>query len=332
MRSIADPRENVAIGRSLKVRISVLLPVFNSEPFVREAVASILRQTFRLFELVVVDDGSDDGTLGILRSFDDERITILRNEKNLGVVGALNRGLDSCRGEYVARMDADDIAMPERFGKQIEFMEAHRDYACLGTWYRIMGTDRIVETPVSNEEAKIQLLRSSPIAQPTAMLRKDMLGGLRYDAEYPHAEDYKLWAELGMKGKIGNLPIPLLEYRAHSGQITSVFNGKQQKIAEKIRLEQLGCIGVGDPSSHALKHFDFLFGSEGFGFEETLDWAVELISANRRSGYLPEPQFSAYVLRRLASISGQERYEGLATIALRRFKKRIRALRGRHSA
>ncbi|MEI6873738.1 MAG: glycosyltransferase family 2 protein [Spirochaetota bacterium] len=314
------------------MEISVLISAFNCAPYLREAIQSILDQSFEKFELIFIDDCSVDATLEIARSFGDGRIKVLHNERNLGIIESLNRGLAQCQGDYVARMDGDDVAWPERFAKQLDFLEQHRDHACVGSWYRVLGTERVVDMPVSDEDARIRLLSASPIANPTAMVRRDVFNTLRYDSAYPYAEDYKFWAEVALKGKIANLPIPLLDYRSHPGQVTNLFNATQQSTARKIRLEQLQRIGIEASGLQAERHLQFIGGPEGFGFEETLDWAVELISANKRSGYLPEPQFSAYVLRRLASISGQERYEGLATIALGRFKKRIRALRGRHSA
>ena len=124
-----DPRDSTPCPT-----VTVLMPTFNAAAYVAQAVDSILAQTYADFEFIVVEDASTDGTLGILGSYDDDRLMIIRNSQNMGVARALNCGLSQARGQYVARMDADDRCSPDRFAKQVEYLEQHDDVAVLGTW------------------------------------------------------------------------------------------------------------------------------------------------------------------------------------------------------
>ena len=121
------------MSEAVQPKISVVMPAYNAENYIREAIDSILAQTFRDFEFLIIDDGSTDHTVEIIRSYSDSRIRLYQNERNMGVAATLNRGLDLARGEYIARMDADDISLPERFAKQAAYMDAHPDVAVCGS-------------------------------------------------------------------------------------------------------------------------------------------------------------------------------------------------------
>ena len=120
-------------------RISVIMPAYNAEKYIREAIDSILAQTYTDFEFIIIDDASTDATASIVESYSDERIRFFRNEHNMGVANTLNRGLDLAVGEYIARMDSDDISLPERFAKQVEFMDTHTDVIVCGSNAIVFG-------------------------------------------------------------------------------------------------------------------------------------------------------------------------------------------------
>ena len=120
-------------------KISVLMSVFNGERYLIKAIDSILNQTFKDFEFIIIDDGSMDSSNAIIRSFDDPRVRLIENEKNIGLTKSLKKGIDLCRGEYIARMDGDDISLPERLKKQVEFMDHNRGVGISGTWKRSIG-------------------------------------------------------------------------------------------------------------------------------------------------------------------------------------------------
>src|SRR5438445_5451065 len=181
-------------------RVSVLLPVWNGEAFLEQAMESILRQTFSSFELIVIDDGSTDRTTAIAEEFasGDNRVRVLRRPHE-GLSAALNAGIAATRGEYVARMDADDISVPDRLQKQVAYLDAHPACVAVGTWIEVvdeagvhLGLKTFVET---HEEISAALLRGvSPIAHPTVVMRRDVLRGAGgYDARCYPSEDLGLW-------------------------------------------------------------------------------------------------------------------------------------------
>lgn len=206
-------------------KISVIMPVYNGEKYLREAIDSILNQTFTDFEFVIINDASKDTTEEIIKSYNDDRIVYLKNEQNLGVAGTLNKGLDIAKGEYIARIDADDIALPERFKKQVEHMDKHDNIGVLGSDIIIFGEgleDKKYSFCHKKEEAKAGLFFKSSIAHPTVMIRSSILKdySLKYTEKYNGFEDFALWWDIAKYSDIEVLPEFLVKYRQHSSQVT----------------------------------------------------------------------------------------------------------------
>ncbi len=204
-------------------KISVVMPVYNGEKFLREAIDSILNQTFSDFEFIIINDASTDSTEDIIKSYDDKRIVYLKNSSNLGVACSLNNGLDIARGEYIARMDADDISLPERFAKQVAFMDKHKDIGVCGTWIEFFGERKgIFKNTVGKKQTKIDMLFSSCIAHPSVIIRKAILEkyDFFYNKNYEQVEDYELWCRISRHYDIDNIPEALLKYRCHDKQVT----------------------------------------------------------------------------------------------------------------
>ena len=207
-------------------RLSVLLPVWNGEAFLEQAMESILRQTLSSFELIVIDDGSCDRSAAIAEEFAsaDNRVRALRRPHQ-GLPATLNAGIAAVRGEYVARMDADDISVPDRLQKQVAYLDAHPACVAVGAWIEVIdeaGRHIGLKTYVTtHEEISAALLRGiSPMAHPTVVARGDALraaGG--YDARRYPSEDLDLWFRLGERGELANLPEMLLQHRRHRGAI-----------------------------------------------------------------------------------------------------------------
>lgn len=221
-------------------KVSVLMPAYNSEKYIAEAIESILNQTFTDFEFIIINDGSTDNTAKIVRQYTDKRIKFIDNKKNQGLIAVLNQGLDLCRGEYIARMDSDDISRPQRFEKQVKYMDENPDVGVLGTSIEQFGDLNklcIYKSTISY----MDLVQSCTIAHPTVFIRRDILQkyAIRYKSEYVHAEDYNLWAQLIKVTKIHNLTDTLLRYRWHGGNISSVYNDIQAKSTARIRREML---------------------------------------------------------------------------------------------
>lgn len=204
-------------------RISVIMPVYNGEKYLSEAIDSILNQTFSDFEFIIINDCSTDNTENIIKSYDDKRIRYIKNEKNLGVAETLNKGLDMAQGEFIARMDADDISLPNRFEKQLMFMNKHKNIGVCGTWIEFFGErEGIFKNTINSEQAKVDLLFNSCLAHPSVMIRKNILTqyDLYYNPTYEQMEDYELWCRISHIADISNIPYVLLKYRCHSKQVT----------------------------------------------------------------------------------------------------------------
>lgn len=217
--------------------VSVVMPAYNVELYVEEAVRSILNQTFCDFEFIIVDDGSTDRTPEILRTFTDPRIRLLFNEKNEGNYPARNRGCRLARGKYIAVMDADDVAYPNRLETEVRYLETHLDVQAIGSgWHFRDGLSRTVNPPTVYESILLFLLDNSCFLHPSLLIRKEALqavGG--YDEHYVYAGDYELLCRLALRGRIENIPDVLMAYRWHPGQITQSHRPSQRLFAEEAR-------------------------------------------------------------------------------------------------
>ena len=204
--------------------VSVLLAVHNGEPYVRTAPVSVLRQTLADLELIVVDDASTDATPATIAGLDDPRVRLLRNDKQLGLAASLNRGLDEARGRYVARLDADDVALPRRLERQVARIRATPGTVILGSSVCAIdddGTPGAMHTmPATPTAVRWHLLFSSPFFHPTVLVDREHLErhGLRYDPSFLESEDYDLWARVLAAADGANLPEALVLYRVHSRQ------------------------------------------------------------------------------------------------------------------
>lgn len=217
--------------------ISVILPVYNGEKYLVEAIKSILAQTFRDYELIIINDGSTDGSLDILQVYEklDTRIRLISRE-NRNLATTLNESIDLARGKWIARMDQDDIALPHRFERQLQWLE-HTQADICGSWVRRFGTSdkRVVRLHQSDEAIKIQMLFANPFAHPSVMMRTELAKQLRYDKLWEQAEDYDLWERAAEAGwKMTNVPEVLLLYRLHGTQISTATE-RMHQLRQKIR-------------------------------------------------------------------------------------------------
>jgi len=225
--------------------VSVLMPAYNCEAYVIEAVSSMLSQSFTDFELLVIDDGSTDSTRKLLESVHDPRLRLVSNERNIGLIGTLNRGLDMAAGRYIARMDADDVSAPERLEKQVQYLEAHPDVHVLGSMVNLINEHgkvfgAITGYPKDADVIHRYLLRECCLIHPSVMFRKDtVLGADGYSTSTRHAEDYDLWLRLSDHHKIANLPDKLVSYRMHRNQVSIRNLATQHHVAQSCRMVAL---------------------------------------------------------------------------------------------
>ena len=221
--------------------ITVLIPTYNCEQYIQEAVQSILDQTYTNFECIIIDDCSTDGTVDIIKTFNDPRINLIIKPKNSGYTNSLNYGLTIAKGKYIARMDGDDISLPNRFEKQIEVLEQDKDIIVCGSIFRIIDSETIITAPEKHEDIKLALLKDSCIGHPTAMIRKSVLDKhqIFYDTNFEPAEDYDLWVKLSKLGKLHNLQEVLFLYRVHDNQVSITKKEIQRKSASLSRFNML---------------------------------------------------------------------------------------------
>lgn len=230
-------------AKSAKPVVSVVMPLYNGERYLREAVESVLAQTFADFELIAIDDASTDGTARLMESYDDPRIRLLRNEANLGLVGTLNRGLGAAAGAYVARMDQDDVSLPERFAKQVAFMDSHPEVAACGTWARHIDAEGRLMGDIRKavgRQMDYEFWRPSPLFHSSAMIRVSQLGPMRYDPEAYWCEDYDLWLRLRREHRLDNLPEFLLLYRIHGDSMSMANMERQMRATHKVFRRHVG--------------------------------------------------------------------------------------------
>lgn len=225
-------------------KISVVMSVYNGMPFLKEAVQSILNQTYKDFEFIIVDDASTDGTWKYLNSLQDQRIKLIKNSKNLGLASSLNIGMKAAKGEYIARMDADDISLPDRFEKEAHFLNSHKDYVLVGSqvqWVSEHGEPIDgFDVPQSDDEIRKKFIIRNQIHHATVMFRKSIVSRLGlYRAFLNGVEDYDLWFRIMNKGKVFNLPERLERRRVHPKAVTKVNHLKVELLALIVRIINL---------------------------------------------------------------------------------------------
>lgn len=199
-------------------KVSVILPAYNAAAHLDKAIDSILAQSFSNFELIIINDGSTDGTAKLLTEYQDPRIKIITQE-NLGLPTALNRGLAIAKGIYIARQDADDISLPTRLEKQVQFLDQNEDHGLVGTWSEILTPDGSSERqhmhPTSNGHIQVQLLINNQFVHSSVMIRASCLkntGPYSEDPNHFPPEDYDLWLKVAQHTLLANLPEVLLQY------------------------------------------------------------------------------------------------------------------------
>lgn len=291
-------------------KVSVLMPVYNAEKYLRQAIDSIVQQSYKDWEFVIVNDGSIDSTEDIIKSYDDKRICYFQNEKNLGVIKTLNKGIDFCQGEYIARMDADDTVHPDRLKDQVKFLDAHPDYVMCGTDGFVVDNDnnRIGKLRMIpfDEGIRIKLLFSNPFAHPSVMIRRSILQEERYSEEWKHVEDQELWTRIADRGKVANMKSKYLNYRWHGKNISQIETKSQEDLKTELLKKQLEGWGI-NPSEKDLYYHRLTFDNRvldrsvevtNVEFEGVKNWFSRLIDQNKREHKYSDDYFLAFLWSR----------------------------------
>jgi L-malate glycosyltransferase len=250
-------------------KVSVLMSVYNGEKYLAEAIHSILQQTFTDFEFLIVNDGSSDNSVSIIESFKDSRIRLIHNEKNLGLIDSLNKGVLLAKGEYIARMDADDISIPSRLEKQVNFLDTNLEVSAVAAHVRFMNEDGeetgYWDTEINTNtwpEIYETLAKDDCIAHPTVLIRKSVLAKYLYRRSQKNIEDWDLWLRIAADGlRIGKINEVLLKYRIHFDSVT-----KYQNTGKKAQRKIVSC------KRKFLVHQLSKFKINGFFFKVFYSW------------------------------------------------------------
>ena len=229
------------------MKVSVITSVYNCDKYVKDMIDSIIGQSFNDWELIIIDDASTDKTWDIITSYEDERIIKIKNAYNMGLTVNLNKAWDLAKGEYIARIDGDDIAYSGRLSKQVNYMETHPKTVILGGGMKVFGNVCYLNSHVASpKENLVRLVFNSVISHPTMMIRKRILDkkGIRYNENLRYAQDYELSFRASKVGDIVSLPECVIKYRVHDGQISKAKEIEQKKCADFIRNEVLNDLGV----------------------------------------------------------------------------------------
>ncbi|MBK6984695.1 MAG: glycosyltransferase [Bacteroidetes bacterium] len=237
------------MAKDVNPLISVLMPVYNGQQYLAEAIESILKQTYKHFELLILDDGSSDNSESIIKGFEDSRIVYIKNETNKGLIFTLNRGIGLSKGTFIARMDADDVSVSTRFEKQILEFEKDENLVICGSFIKTFGNgseEYISHIPVTNAQILSSIFFVCPFAHPSVMIKKESLLQLNefYREDYKHSEDYDLWSRLVFLGNSKNIPEFLLNYRIHDKQVSTVFEDHKYQSVSKIQTNLLSQFNI----------------------------------------------------------------------------------------
>jgi len=277
------------------LKLSVIMPVYNAGDFLADAVNSILCQSMQNFEFIIIDDGSTDNSGEILGSFTDDRIRLVKNGANRGVTFSLNVGLQLARGEYVARMDADDISLPERFEMQLAVLDERPNVALCGSWIEFFGNrSHVLQYPVHSDAIKCYLLVAPPFAHPAVVMRRSVLvaHNLQYDESLRYAQDYDLWLRILQVAAGANVARPLLRYREHMAQVSSFHHDEQSEAANLVKKKLFSLLGMDVSGAELEFHTSFFLGKLTPNFDnlQRVDiWLNKLINATNATKIFDGP-------------------------------------------
>ena len=283
-------------------RVTVLIPVYNRERYVGTAIESILAQRYTDFELLVIDDGSTDGSLDAVHSYRDKRIRVAHHPRNRGIAATRNEGLALARGEYVALLDSDDYAMPHRLEWQVDYLDRHGTCAAVSGWViwvdaanRYLGIDKA--RALKPEELSAERLFRCPLRTPATMARTAILAAYRFREQFETSEDYDLWSRIAAHHRIANIPRVLGACRIHSERRSAKSDtASEHRFRKEVFAEQLRLLGITFTSEdlhghYLLRRMGGTFRPDAAYVRWAARWLSTLKRANRAAAIYPEPAF-----------------------------------------
>jgi glycosyltransferase involved in cell wall biosynthesis len=273
--------------------VSVIMPVYNCEKYLREAIDSVLAQSYKNIELVVINDGSTDSSREIILSFSDPRIRFLENDNNSGIVFTRNKGLDSANGEFVATLDSDDVALPERLEKQVNFLSGNPDFGMCGTFFYSIDSDgkflRKVKFPTNSRDIATFMTLGNCFCNSTVMIRSKIAKELKYREKYDIVEDYEMWWRITKSAKLTNLPFYGTRYRVHGDNISVAKMKDMFALVKKINRQILTDLNIDFSDKELEVHSNLLNRNIGFfeaesHFKELADWVPKFYKKLKAEG------------------------------------------------
>ncbi len=291
--------------------VTVLLSVYNGERFLAEAIDSILCQSYKNYEFIIIDDASTDSTAEILKRYEreDSRIKIVTNAVNLRLAASLNKGISLASGELIARMDADDVSLPGRLEKQVAFMQANPNVSVCGTALSVYDSPSTVWLPpLDNDSIRAMLFFESCLYHPTVVMRKRLFNNFSYSSSMLPAEDYDLWSRMAQKTEIlfANLPVPLLRYRINEGKGRSGYKQRQRDAADRVRLNLLHSIGLKPTNQEFAAHRALALREQGLTnirLWQCFIWLKTFYTAAANSVPCGKKALNKEIIRRILQIS-----------------------------
>lgn len=284
-------------------KVSVFMPVYNAGVYLNAAVESILNQDCADFEFVIINDGSTDESLATLNSYSDSRIRIINNPKNLGLIATLNIGMEICKGEYIVRMDADDISLPGRISKQISFMDSNPDVGLIGSWFEDFGeniTSKVVRYSSKDSEIRLRHLYQTHVSHPTAVMRTSVVKEheIRFNPNFVHGEDYDCWVTFSKFCKLSNYPEVLVRKRDHPSNITNKYASVMHATCTLVKQRQFAGMGVEIDQAEADIYSRFANPEWDFSIEDMnlmLELLNRLLKADSDAIQIPKETFNKYL-------------------------------------
>lgn len=285
--------------------ISVVMPVYNAEVYLKRAIDSILNQEYPHLELILIDDGSTDNSKDILLSYQqDPRVLHITHESNQGIVKTLNLGVAAAKGKYIARMDADDFSLPERLARQLTFLEANPAIRLCGSSILTVPRNNDIQNWIHEEKGTtlhMKLLFFNPIAHPTVMMDAALAKDLLYEQAYLYAEDYRFWSKFAERAQLANMGEPLLEYTLHANSTSQSKKEAQLLATQKVVRENLSKWLQLEPSEKEMEIHLTLGGYANYAGKEYRtelnNWSRKLKDQNKILKKWPSGSFEAFVDR-----------------------------------
>ncbi len=321
-------------------KISVLMSVYNGEDYLNEAIQSILDQTFQDFEFLIISEfGTSLKSLEIISSFQDKRIKHIKNTIRLGLPASLNLGIDMAQGDYIARMDTDDVSLPERFEEQVKYLDSHPDVGVSGSGYKTIGFGKSFSSkPITDpEDIRANFLFYTSLTHPTVIMRKNLLNkyNLRYDTLLLHGEDHDMWIRCSKFFPITNINKVLLLYRVHNKNKYKTFPKETTNTARNTRIKQLNKLNLNPTDEEITLHSSTMVDEnhDVLLFINLLEkWLIKVNEANKKVGVYKTQSLERIIYKRwylvcaLNSKSGFDVWKKFFTSPLFKFGENRKAV------